>query len=66
MRVEIDKNDLISRRTQRTIKECAKLCAELLRDPEQVSRIRRANHDYYRAHVEPAAHMRRVLDDAFA
>jgi len=46
--------------------ECAKVCAELLNDEEQVARMRRANHEYYRTQVEPAAHMRRCLEEAFA
>jgi hypothetical protein len=42
--------------------ECVEQCARLLDDPDRTASMRRANYRYYRAEVEPVAHLRRCLD----
>ena len=42
--------------------ECVAACSRLLDDAAHAREMRRANHDYYRREVEPAAHVLRVLD----
>lgn len=42
--------------------QCVDACRRLLDDPVLAQRMRRANYDYYRREVEPAAHIRRVLE----
>jgi hypothetical protein len=42
--------------------ECVAQCRRLLADAELAARMRRANHEYYRTEVEPAAHVQRVLE----
>lgn len=42
--------------------ECVAQCRQLLADPALAARMRRANHDYYRNEIEPAAHVQRILD----
>lgn len=41
--------------------ECVAACRRLLADAAMATAMRRANHEYYRTEVEPAAHVRRVL-----
>ena len=45
--------------------ECARICAELLDDADQVARMRWAAHRYYRENVEPAAQVLQCLKRAF-
>jgi hypothetical protein len=48
-----------------TPEECVRQCAELLRNPDYAAQMRRANYEYYRAEVQPAAHLRNCLERAF-
>ncbi len=41
---------------------CVTACERLLADPALAASMRRANFDYYRREIEPAAHLRRLLD----
>lgn len=45
----------------RGVDECLARCEELLRWPEQAREMRHNAWRYYRAHVEPAAHIRKCL-----
>ncbi len=45
-----------------TPEACVAACRRLFDDPALASRMRHANHAYYRQEVEPAAHVRRVLE----
>lgn len=49
----------------RNADECIAQCEQLLARPAEAAAMRRANWSYYRAHVEPAAHMQDVLARAF-
>jgi hypothetical protein len=44
-----------------TPEECVAACRRLLADERLAAEMRRANHDYYRSEVEPAAHLRNVI-----
>jgi hypothetical protein len=46
--------------------ECVDRCLQLLDDSVAARTVRQNNHDYYRNHVEPAAHMEKCLDRLFA
>jgi hypothetical protein len=46
--------------------ECVRRCAELLKDPQLTAAMRRDNYRYYLDEVEPAAHMLRCFERAFA
>ncbi len=46
--------------------ECVEQCAKLVKDRELIATMRRANHEYYRLHAEPAAEMLSCLDRLFA
>ena len=41
---------------------CVAACERLLADPALAQSMRRANHDYYRREIEPAAKMTRVIE----
>ena len=45
-----------------TIDGCIAACHRLLADLDAAQTMRRANHDYYRREIAPAAHLQRVLD----
>ena len=45
-----------------TTEECVSACRRLLAEPELATNMRRANHQYYRKEVEPAAHISAILD----
>jgi hypothetical protein len=45
-----------------SIDGCLAACHRLFADRELAQSLRRANHDYYRREIEPAAHVRRVLE----
>jgi hypothetical protein len=45
-----------------SIDECVAACEALLGDPARAAGMRRENHAYYLREVEPAAHIRRVLE----
>jgi hypothetical protein len=45
-----------------TPEACVEACRQLLDDGAAAQAMRRANHDYYRREVAPAAHVRRVLE----
>lgn len=45
-----------------TVDQCLAACHRLLSEPELASVMRRANHDYYRREIEPAAHVSRVIE----
>jgi Glycosyl transferases group 1 len=49
-----------------TVEECVSRCERLLRDPSAAEEMRRANAAYYRRQVEPAAHLLRILEQAFS
>jgi hypothetical protein len=42
--------------------ECVAACQRLLKDRELATAMRIANHDYYRAEVEPSSHLRKLLE----
>lgn len=42
--------------------ECVGACRRLFDDQQLANAMRRENHDYYRAEVEPAAHVTRILE----
>lgn len=44
------------------IDECIAACHRLLADASLSAAMRHANHDYYQREIEPAAHIRRVLE----
>jgi len=44
---------------------CVEQCERLLSDPERAQRMRQANWEYYQSHVEPGAHLLRILERAF-
>jgi hypothetical protein len=46
----------------RNAEECVAACQRLLADQDLATAMRRANNEYYRAEVEPLAHMRKVLE----
>lgn len=48
-----------------TAEECVAACQRLLTDSELAQRMQRANHEYYRQHVEPSANMMRVIGGCF-
>jgi hypothetical protein len=45
-----------------TVDGCVSACRRLLADRELARHIRQANHEYYVTEIEPAAHLRRVLE----
>jgi len=45
--------------------ECVQQCRQLLQDQERRTALRRAAAEYYRRYVEPMAHLRWTLDEAF-
>lgn len=47
-----------------TPEECVAACRRILDDTDLQSRMREANYRYYTAHVEPHAHVLRLLDRA--
>jgi hypothetical protein len=49
----------------RTAEECISQCEQLLSDVTSAAAMRMANERYYRANVEPAAHLRSILGRAF-
>ena len=42
--------------------ECVAQCRRLMADSELAGVMRRANHQYYRSEIEPAAHVQRMLE----
>ncbi len=46
--------------------ECVAACQRLFFDHELATQMRRANHRYYQTEVEPAAHMRKVIERVLA
>jgi hypothetical protein len=56
--LQVDRNHL----EFTTVDQCLEQCQRLLEDPSLAQSMRRANHDYYRREIEPAAHVARVLD----
>lgn len=46
--------------------ECVQMCARLLNNRDHAAAMRRANHRYYQAEVEPAAHLLNCLARLFA
>ena len=48
-----------------TADECIAQCEQLLARPNEAAEMRRANWEYYRANVEPSAHLLSILERTF-
>src|SRR4051812_32824231 len=49
-----------------SVEQCVAQCQRLLRDADLAAAMRRQNRAYFLREVEPASHLRRCLDRAFA